>query len=155
MGKGWEHGGEISNLIHPSSKIQPTASGPCFPLEPWQGARLGSARPGVREGAERGGIPHTHLVLTTITTLGVGPLTSRCTMPNRWLYIFKSPWDGGGVRRGSPTAATSGTSFRDAEVWLPWSASQGYRQVGGAEVGPVTMVTIDAGTHDFLLERRS
>lgn len=109
----------------------------------------------MREDAESGRIPHTHLVLTTITTLGVGPLTSRCTMPNRWLYIFKFPQDGGGVRGGSPTVATGRTSFRDAEVWLPWSASQGDGQVGGAEVGPVTMVTIDAGTRDFLLQGRS
>lgn len=88
-----------------------------FPFrEPRLRARLGSARPGVREEAESDRIPHTHLVLTTITTLGVGPLTSRCTMPNRWRYIFESPWDGGGVRRGSPTAATRGTSFRDPEV---------------------------------------
>lgn len=116
---------------------------------------MGSARPGVRDDAENGTIPHTHLVLTTITTLGVGPLTSRCTTPNRWLYIFKSPRDGGGVRRGSPTVATGRTSFRDAEVWLPWSASQGDGQVGGTEVGPVTMVTIDAGTGDFLLQGRS
>lgn len=50
-------------------------------------------------------------VLTMITTLGVGPLTSLCTMPNRWLYILELPRVGGGVRRGSPTTGTSGTSL--------------------------------------------
>lgn len=55
----------------------------------------------------------------TITTLGVGPLTSLCTMPNRWLYILELPRVGGGVRCGSPTTATGGTSLWDALVWLP------------------------------------
>ena len=71
------------------------------------------------EDTENGRIPHTYPVLTTITTLGVGPLTSLCTMPNRWLYILEPPRVGGGVRCGSPTAATGGTSLWDALVWLP------------------------------------
>lgn len=70
------------------------------------------------EDTENGGIPHTYPVLTTITTLGVGPLTSLCTMPNRWLYILELPRIGDGVRRGSPTTATGGTSLCDAQVWL-------------------------------------
>lgn len=41
------------------------------------------------------GFPRTNiLLLTMITALGVGPLNSLGTMPNRWLYIFKSPWNG-------------------------------------------------------------
>lgn len=53
--------------------------------------------------------PHpTPPALTTTTTLGVGPLTSRCTVPNRWLYMAASP-------QGAGSAATR----------LPWCASRG------------------------------
>lgn len=119
------------------------------------GARMGLAGLGVQGNAESGRVPHTHPVLTTITTLGVGPLTSRCMMPNRWLYIFESLGMGAASAAGFPTVETSRTSFRNAEVWLPWCALQGEGQVGGAEVGPVTMVTIDAGARNFLPEPRS
>lgn len=60
----------------------------------------------------------THPMLTTDTTLGVGPLTSRCMMPNLWLYIFEYPPDGGGVPR-FPNRGYLRTSLRDANVWLP------------------------------------
>ena len=59
------------------------------------GGQVRSAGPGVQQDAESGKVLHTALapapprpVLTTITALGVGPLISRCTIPNRWLYIF-------------------------------------------------------------------
>lgn len=141
VGGGTEYKSRWTTLFFLLSKFNTLRQAPLPSREPQLGARLGSAGPGVLGDAESGRVSHTHPLLTTITTLGVGPLTSRCTMPNRWLYIFESPQDGGGVRRGFPTAATCETSFRDAEIWLPWCASRGEGQVGGAEVGPITMVT--------------
>lgn len=44
----------------------------------------------------------TSPVLTMITALGVGPLNSLGIVPNRWLYIFKSLWDGGERKLESP-----------------------------------------------------
>lgn len=76
------------------------------------GGQVHSTGPGVREDAESGRVlrrslpPTPRLVLTTITALGVGPLISRCTIPNRWLYIFECPQSGGGICRGSLTVVT-------------------------------------------------
>lgn len=80
-------------FFFPSFKTQTTASGTCF-LErtPCWGPRLGWV---LRWGKIQKTVdpPHTYPVLTTITTLGVGPNLSLCTMPNRWLYILElSDW---------------------------------------------------------------
>lgn len=87
--------------------------------------------------------------------LGSGALNLPLCDAKSLAVHFRVPRDGGGVRRGFPTVETSETSFRNAEVWLPWCARQGEGQMGGAEAGPVTMVTIDAGVRNFLPEPRS
>lgn len=74
------------------SKLNPIVSGTSFPESPrwrpdWAQLGLECWR------MQRAVGTRTQPLLTTITTLGVGPLTSRCTMPNRWLYIFESPRD--------------------------------------------------------------
>lgn len=99
------------------SKFNPLHKAPA-PLErAAAGARLGSGRPGVQGDAESSRVPHTHPVLTTITTLGVGPLTSRCTMPNRWLYIFES------LGMGAASAAVS-------QQWRPAGPASAMQRSG-------------------------
>lgn len=83
-GKGWDGCGQRATTV---SSPKPAASGTCFP-----GERTGQASPGDGKGLR---FSRTNiLLLTMITALGVGPLNSLGTMPNRWLYIFKSPWNG-------------------------------------------------------------
>lgn len=71
-------------------ETQPLVSAPVFPRWRPDWAPLGPKCWRMQNAAGT----RTHALLTTITTLGVGPLTSRCTMPNRWLYIFEAPRDG-------------------------------------------------------------
>lgn len=118
------------------------------------GDRLGTARPGVQGDAESSRVPHTPRAYHD-HHFGSGALNLPLYDAKSLAVHFRVPRDGGGVRRGFPTPETCGTSFRNAEVWLPWCAMHREGQVGGAEVGPVTMVTIDAGARNFLPEPRS
>lgn len=63
--------------------------------------------------------PHKRPVLTMITALGVGPLNSLGTVPNRWLYIFKSLWDGDDQEPQSPEESAFQTQRLVAMVSHP------------------------------------
>lgn len=56
---------------------------------------------------------------TMITALGVGPLNSLGTVPNRWLYIFESLWDGDDQERQSPEESAFQTQRLVAMVSHP------------------------------------
>lgn len=85
----------------------------------------------------------------------MGPLTSRCSIPNRWLYIFESRrYDGGCEDLPWPADPASSTN---AEIPLLWWASrwQQQRWVGQPEAGLVAMGPTDAISCYFLLQPRT